>query len=71
MIEILLYGAAGKPGARILKQKEKAMDAEKLIEGYTVYTDAEELAASPEADEAPATVALSVATVLLSVKQGC
>ncbi|MDQ1018102.1 MULTISPECIES: LxmA leader domain family RiPP [Streptomyces] len=47
------------------------MDAEKLIEGYTVYTDAEELAASPEADEAPATVALSVATVLLSVKQGC
>lgn len=47
------------------------MDAEKLIEGYTVYTDAEELAAGPEVDEAPATVALTVATGLLTYKQGC
>ncbi|GGX12881.1 hypothetical protein GCM10010297_37930 [Streptomyces malachitofuscus] len=47
------------------------MDAEKLIEGYTVYTDAEELAATPENDEAPATIALTVATGLLTYKKGC
>jgi hypothetical protein len=47
------------------------MDAEKLFEGYTTYTDAEELAAAPEGDDAPATIVLSVATGLLTWKEGC
>ncbi|GAA2507669.1 MULTISPECIES: LxmA leader domain family RiPP [Actinomycetes] len=47
------------------------MDAEKLFEGYTVYADTEELAAAHEGEDAPATIALSVATGLLTYKEGC
>ncbi|MEU8652759.1 LxmA leader domain family RiPP [Streptomyces sp. NPDC048737] len=48
------------------------MDAEKLFEGYTVYTDAEELAAAPEGD-APATspIALTVTVSLATKAEGC
>ncbi|MEV6583658.1 LxmA leader domain family RiPP [Streptomyces sp. NPDC051582] len=48
------------------------MDAEKLIEGYTVYTNTEELAASAQ-DEAPAT-SPAVFTITVSAAtwvEGC
>jgi hypothetical protein len=47
------------------------MNTEMLFEGYRTYTDADKLAASSQADEAPATITLSVATVILTVQKGC
>ncbi|MFD5315758.1 LxmA leader domain family RiPP [Streptomyces sp. NPDC127098] len=47
------------------------MNTDSLFEGYTSYTDAGELAASVEAEEAPATIALTVGTAILTFQIGC
>ncbi|MGV9248675.1 LxmA leader domain family RiPP [Streptomyces sp. NPDC003710] len=48
------------------------MDATTLFEGYTIYTDAAELAAAPEGD-APATspVVLTITVSLATKAEGC
>ncbi|UNO41781.1 LxmA leader domain family RiPP [Streptomyces sp. MST-110588] len=47
------------------------MDAEQLFEGYTTYADAEELAAATQdVDGAPGSL-VTVASVVVSIWQGC